>query len=155
MKLFLIFYVFFMSVFSCYSEEMKNTDVLNHQEFDFDSLPKKTLVGNLLEHVKTTEPSTYNQLDMIKMQFVVHPFREEFVYLNNALCHTAYYSRSIIYTVVEGEQFGLQFITSYNGVILYVNYDYEIKETRSGITLHHFYSDSEVITGQNQVMMFY
>lgn len=77
-------------------------------------------------------------------------------YVNGELCHVGKYLQSIIYTVLEGPHYGTQTTVAYSGVVLYVNYDYTLEHTPwGGVVLHHFYSDSETVTGSNQVIIFY
>lgn len=127
-------------------------------ELKFDQLSQESNIGNLAEYVKDEETSLESFLDAIRIhrrQTVLHPYTEGLAYVNGALCHVGNYSQSIIYTVLEGPHYGLQTTTAYNGIILYINYDYTIEYTPYGVVLHHYYSDSEVITGSNQVIVFY
>ena len=46
-------------------------------------------------------------------------------------------------------------VMSYSGYVMYVNYDFDLEYTPFGIIFHHYYSDSEIITGSTQVISFY
>lgn len=128
------------------------------EELDFDQLAQESKIGSLAEYVKSEETSLECFLDRIKKhrkQVVLQPYAECLAYVNNVLCHIGNYSQSIIYTVLEGPHYGLQTTTAYNGIILYINYEYVLEYTPYGVVLHHYYSDSEVVTGSNQVISFY
>ena len=161
MKALHIFAVIFSMVFSSFcGAEQENSALpvtpikeLKIEEIDFDNLPKKSQVGNLLEVVKDAS-LLENLTDRIRNQVTLQPYSEGLAYVNGQLCHVGNYSQSIIYTVLEGPNYGTQTTTAYNGVVLYVNYDYKIKYTASGVILQHRYSDSKVITGANQVIIF-
>lgn len=133
-------------------KEMK-VDGLN-----FEKLSEENKVGNLAEYVKENETSLDCFLDRIKKHkkhVIMHPFAEGVAYVNGVLCHVGNYPQSIIYTVLEGPQYGLQTTTTNTGFVLYVNYEYMIEYTPFGVILHHYYSDSEVQTGANQAIIFY
>jgi hypothetical protein len=85
----------------------------------------------------------------------MYPNTETLAYVNGYLSHIGYYPQSIIYTVLEGPYYGMQTTTAVNGVVLYINYDYVVEYTAIGVVFHHYYSDSEVITGANQIVKFY
>jgi hypothetical protein len=123
---------------------------------NFEELSKEeSKIGSLAEHVKDKNLSLESFLDAIRTHLILHPYAEGLAYVNGQLCHVGNYPQSVIYTVLEGPYYGLQTTTDYNGFILYVNPDYVIEYTLFGVVLHHYYSDSEVVTGSNQVIMFY
>lgn len=128
------------------------------ETLDFDLLPKESIIGSLSEYVAGSE----TLLDLLtesvkrkKQKALLYPFAEGLVYLNGVLCHVGNYSQSIIYTVLEGPQYGLQTVTTYDGFVLYVNYEYVLEYTPAGVILHHDYADSETITGSTQVISFH
>lgn len=127
-------------------------------ELNFEDLPKESQIGNLSEVINGEESLTDALSERIKKKkkshCIMHPNSEMLAYVNGQLSHVGYYPQSIIYTVLEGPYFGTQTTTTYNGIVLYVNYDYTV-EYSGGAVFHHYYSDSEVITGSNQVIKFY
>lgn len=134
---------------------------IKNNEINFDALSRESKIGNLSELVKDKVHSSSQAssmrclLDAIRMQTILYPYSEGLAYVNGVLCHVGNYPQSIIYTVLEGPHYGLQTITDYNGSALYINYDYFLEYTLYGVVLHHHYSDSEVITGSNQMIIFY
>ncbi len=124
------------------------------EEIDFENLPEQSQIGNLAEVVKSEESLLEKLSDHIQGQLILHPYAESLAYINGQLCHVGNYSQSVIYTVLEGPYYGTQTTLAYNGVVLYVNYDYVMEYTPYGVVLHHHYSDSEVVTGSNQVIIF-
>jgi hypothetical protein len=125
---------------------------------NFEEVSKESKIGCLAEYVKDKSISLESFLQAIKLHkthLMLSPYAEGLAYVNGQLCHVGNYPQSIIYTVLEGPHYGLQTTTAYSGLILYVNYDYSGEYTPYGVVLHHYYSDSEVITGANQVVSFY
>lgn len=145
----------------CFAEkEVSPTDVkpikeVQIDQIDFDALAKEKKIGELAEVVKEEDAASTSLIKTSIFSPDVYPYAEEWAYVNGVFCHIGYYSHSIIYTVMEGFNYGLQTITAYHGAIIDVNYDYVMEYTPLGIILHHFYLDSEVITGSNQVIVFY
>lgn len=128
---------------------------LQNNAIDFENLPKESVIGSLAECVKESESLLDLLTDRVKRKPLLYPYSEGLAYVNGVLCHVGDYPRSIIYTVLEGPQYGLQTVTSYAGYVMYVNYDYELEYTPYGVILHHYYSDSKIITGSTQVISFY
>jgi hypothetical protein len=140
------------------TDHVKPIKEIKVEELDFDQLSQESKIGSLADYVKDNETSLDSFLDAIKIhetQLILHPYAEGLAYVNGVLCHVGNYPQSIIYTVLEGPQYGLQTTTAYNGIVLYINYDYQIEYTPYGVILHHYYSDSKVVTGSNQVIIFY
>lgn len=136
--------------------EVKPIQTLTVETLDFDQLSNESKTGYLAQHVKADASSETTMLG-IRMSigsYQLQPYSETLAYVNGVLCHIGNYSESIIYTVLEGPYYGLQTVTSYSGRVLYINGEYEIEVTPIGNILHHFYYDSEVITGSNQVIIF-
>lgn len=135
---------------------VKPLQEVTSEALDFDKFPSESVVGALSEYVTEQE----SVLDMFsqrvkKKRTLLYPYSENLVFVNGVLCHVGNYPRSIIYTVLEGPQYGLQTVSDYYGELLYVNYDFDIEYTPYGMILHHDYDDSEVITGSTQVIKFY
>lgn len=156
----MLFTVFFS--IHCFAEKEQQKDAVNAikemaiEQLDFESLCKKSKIGNLAQCVKDKDEEEVESpfLERIKTQVLLHPYIQEFAYVNGVLCHVASYPQSVIYTVLQGPQYGLQTVVDHQGIILYINYDYTVEYTYIGVILHHYYSDCEVITGSNQVIMF-
>ena len=129
---------------------------VKNEAIDFDQLPKESVTGALAEHV-TEKESVFDSLEgrIKKRKPMLYPYSEGLAYVNGFLSHIGNYPYSIIYTVLEGPQYGLQTVTDYNGFLLYVNYDYSLEYTPHGMIFHHYYDDSETITGSTQVISFY
>src|SRR4029077_235313 len=150
MKALHIFAVIFSMVFSSFSfaeqETLPVTPIKNLkvEEVNFDNLPKESNVGNLAGLVKEEkETSLLDSLsERIRNRAILYPYAEGIAYVNGQLCHVGNYSQSIIYTVLEGPYYGTQTTTAYDGVVLYVNYDYKLKYTPGGVIFYHYYSDS-------------
>ena len=146
---------------SCFAEEaIQAASVTPIQEIksttlDFDQLPTESVVGSLAEHVIGNESLVDGFASRIKRHYDLLPYAEGLAYMNGYLCHVGNYPRSVIYTYLEGPQYGLQTVVTYSGVLLYVNYDFEIEYTPYGVILHHYYDDSQIITGSNQLISFY
>lgn len=159
----LIFLATLISINLCYAgEESKesepNVKTLNEihlESINFEELAKATTVGSLADYVKDAETPLDSFLERIKRKLHLQPNDEYVAFVNGQLCHIGYYPRSIIYTVLQGPYYGLQTTTTCTGVVLYVNYDYDIEYTSYGVILHHYYDDSEVVTGANQLITFY
>jgi hypothetical protein len=160
LKILTIIFSLLCSSFCFAEQETSSSDVtpikeVKINELDFDKLPQESTVGDLAEYVKDSPSILDNLLNVIRKQGVLHPYEEGLAYVNGVLCHVGNYPQSIIYTVLEGHHYGLQTTTTYNGFVLYVNYEYSLEYTPYGLILHHFYSDSEVVTCSNQVILFY
>jgi hypothetical protein len=163
MKPFHLLAIIFSIVFAnlcCAEQETPELPVtpikeLKVEEIDFANLPKESQIGNLAEVVKGTESLLEKLCDYIHNQLILHPHTEGLAYVNGQLCHVSHYSQSIIYTILDGPYYGTQTTMTYNGAVLYVNYDYTMEYTPHGVVLHHYYSDSEVVTGSNQVIIFH
>jgi hypothetical protein len=136
------------------SSEVTPIKEITINELDFDHLPQESTVGDLAEHVKESGTLMENFLDYIRIKGILQPYAEGLAYVNGVLCHVGNYPQSVIYTVLEGHHYGLQTTTDTNGFVLYVNYDYSEKYTPYGVVLKHRYSDSKVVTGSNQVIVF-
>ncbi len=128
---------------------------LKNDAIDFENLPKESVIGSLAECVTDSESLLDLLTDRVKRKPMLYPYSEGLAYVNGILCHVGDYPRSIIYTVLEGPQYGLQTVMSYSGYVMYVNYDFDLEYTPFGIIFHHYYSDSEIITGSTQVISFY
>jgi hypothetical protein len=128
---------------------------LQVEGLDFDNLPTESKVGNLSEVVKEKASLADAFVEQIQTHAILHPYAEGLAYVNGQLCHIGHYTKCNIYTVLEGPHYGLQTTTTHHGIVLYINYQYEIEYTPVGLVLHHFYDDSEVVTGSNQVIVFY
>lgn len=146
----------------CCAEQEAATAVAPIKEIAVDGLnftqlaQEESRVGNLAEHVQGANQLLGNS-DVIrggKNKLILYPDSEGLVYVNGELCHVGNYPQSIIYTVMAGPRYGLQTTTDYNGIVLYVNYEYKVKYTSAGVILRHRYSDSKVVTGSNQVIIF-
>lgn len=125
------------------------------KEIDFEKLPEESQVGNLSELVKEEENITDLFTERARSRVILYPYAETLAYVNGQLCHVGNYAQSVIYTVLEGPYYGTQTTVTYDGVVLYVNYDYATEYTSGGVVLYHYYSDSKVITGSNQIIKFY
>lgn len=166
MKSWHLFALICMTVFSsfCCAEQesteslVKPIQEIEVKELNFEDLPKESQIGNLAEVVKGEESLADALVERVKKKkshLIMYPNAEMLAYVNGQLCHVGYYPQSIIYTVLEGPYYGTQTTTAVNGVVLYVNYDYVVEYTVGGVVFHHYYSDSEVITGSNQIIKFY
>ena len=154
--------IFFSSACSTEQESsdslVKPMQELKVEALNFDHLPKESQVGNLSDAVKEEEcllDALVERVKKKKSKVILQPHAETLAYVNGQLCHIGNYSQSVIYTVLEGPYYGTQTTMTYGGIVLYVNYDYALEQTIRGAILHHYYSDSEVITGSNQVIKFY
>lgn len=141
---------------------VKSIQPLGIEKFKFEELPKQSKVGGLAAAV--TKGKSFSRISTEtlrakkkkkKKALFMSPQAEQLLYINGELCHVANYARSVIYTVLEGPYYGTQTTMTYDGVILYVSYDYDFEETFDGVILYHYYDDSVVITGANQVIKFY
>lgn len=130
-------------------KEVKN-DVI-----DFENLPKESIIGSLADCVVESESFLDTLVERSRRNPILYPYSEGMAYVNGFLCHVGNYPRSIIYTFLEGPQYGLQTVTDYYGGVLYVNYEYTLEYTPFGVILHHYYYDSEIVTGSTQVISFY
>lgn len=159
-KILTIITSFLITFAACAAEEAKTLPVAPIQEIknealDFDNLPKKSVVGALANYVTSEKTILDDVTKRIHWDPLLYPHSEGLAYLNGFLCHVGHYPRSVVYTVLEGPQYGLQTVVDYYGNVLYVNYDYSIEYAYYGVILHHYYSDSEIITGSTQVISFY
>jgi hypothetical protein len=134
---------------------------LKVEGLDFDNLPKESTIGNLSEVVRDDENSLLDNLMERRgkkkkkhKDLMLYPYAETVAYVNGQLCHVGNYTQSVIYTVLEGPYYGTQTTMTYGGIVMYVNYDYEMEYTPAGVILHHYYDDSKVITGATQVIIF-
>lgn len=125
------------------------------KSLEVHSLPKESVVGSLAEHVNKEGSILDNFSDRIWPRPMLYPQAEGLAYLNGYLSHVGNYPRSIVYTVLEGPQYGLQIVMTYDGIILYVNYDFDLERAPGGVIFHHYYEDSTIITGSTQVISFY
>ncbi len=172
MKSLYLFAVIIAVAFSnvCFAEQ-ENTEVqpfsetesqafteIEVKELIFEDLPKDSLIGNISD-VINEEDSLVNalveRLKKKKTHFSMHPHAEGVSYINGQLCHVGNYPQSVIYTVLEGPYYGTQTTMNYYGAILFVNHDYVMEHTFGGVLLHHYYSDSEIVTGSTQIIQFY
>lgn len=150
---------FFIPFAAFAAEEVKVPPVAPIQEIknkslDFDNLPKKSVIGALANYVTSEKSLLDGVAKRIHWDSLLYPNSEGLAYINGFLCHVGNYPRSIVYTFLEGPQYGLQTVLDYYGNVLYVNYDYSIEYAPYGVIFHHFYSDSEIITGSTQVISF-
>ncbi len=125
------------------------------EELNFEKLTQESKIGALAEHVKDDKVSIESFLEAMRAQVILHPYAETLAYVNGQLCHVGNYPQSVIYTVLEGPYYGLQTTMTYSGIVLYTNQSYVLEYTPYGVVLHHYYSDSEVVTGSNQLIIFY
>lgn len=128
---------------------------LRIEELNFAHLSPESKIGNLAECVQEQDSLTDSLLAGIRTYLIFQPFMQGLAYVNGVLCYVAHYPQSVIYTVLEGPQYGLQTVLSPQGFLLYLNYDYVLEYTPMGLVLHHYYSDSEVVTGSDQIIVFY
>lgn len=145
-----------------FSSSAKSTQPLGLEKFKFEQLPKQSKVGGMAAAVTKGRSSSSIPTETLRAKkrkkkkgSFISPQAEQLLYINGQLCHVANYSRSVIYTVLEGPYYGTQTTMTYDGVVLYVNYDYEFEETFDGVIFYHYYDDSVVITGANQVIKLY
>lgn len=161
MKPFHILAIIFSMVISNFcgaEQEISVTPIkkIELEEVNFDNLPREAQVSNLSELVKDEEGFADAFSQKIKTPLILYPYSEGLAYVNGQLCHVGNYSRSVIYTVLEGPYYGTQMTLTYSGIVMHVNdYDYDMKYTNGGVIFHHYYPDSKVITGANQVIKFY
>lgn len=163
LNLFVLMCTTVFSSFCCAEQEssdelVKPIQEIKVKELNFEELPKESQIGHLAGVLQAEESLTDILSERIKKKkshLIMYPNAEALMYVNGQLCHVGYYPQSIIYTVLEGPYYGTQTTTAVNGVVLYVNYDYVAEYTIGGVVLHHYYSDSEVITGSNQIVKFY
>lgn len=128
---------------------------LKIEGMDFENLPKESRIGNLSEFVQKEEGLADILSERVRKRVLLYPYSEGLAYVNGWLCHIGNYPQSIIYTVLEGPHYGTQTTTTHDGVVLYVNYDYVLEYIPGGVALHHYYSDSKVVTGSTQVIKLY
>lgn len=167
-KLLILFAFLFIFSFSiCFSTEEKIAhlrDILN-KEFkihntkidleDFDYENFKTEKFNVAGSVCSKPGMSEGCRQCGSSRMIVAPFSQNMVYVNGALCQVSYYQNSYILTVFEGARLGFQYIIGYNGCIQSIN-PYFIEEIAAGgISLRHEYSDCSILTGQDQVILFY
>lgn len=124
------------------------------QDIDFANLPKDP-AGNLAPVVKDEKAENNTFIELIRSRVQISPHAETLAYVNGQLCHVGNYAQSIIYTVLEGPYFGTQTTVTYDGILLYVNTDFDVEYLYEGTILYHYYPDSKVITGSNQIVKFY
>ena len=129
--------------------------VVQNETIDLENLPKESIVGSLAEVVKDEESLLDSLEERIHYNSMLYPYSEQLAFVNGFLCHIGYYPRSIVYTMLDGPQYGIQTVTKRNGKVLYVNYDYSVEFTPYGTILYHYYDDSKIITGSTQVISFY
>lgn len=87
--------------------------------------------------------------------FIVAPFLQHFSIFEGAFTHFAHYNHCVIATKLSGFQYGFQYFMTHSGVVFIVNPLYLIEDTPCGTYLRHEYLDSTVLTGQDQVILFY
>lgn len=162
MKLLNLFVIVSLTVVSsfCHAEQERSEGLVTPiqeievKELNFDDLPSESHTGELKEVIGEDE-RVNPFVDRIKRpKVIMHPHAETVAYVNGQLCHIGNYPQSVIYTVLEGPNYGTQTTMTYDGIVLYVNYEYKLEHTLGGVVLHHFYSDSKIITGSNQVIKF-
>ncbi|MBA2368197.1 MAG: hypothetical protein H0V82_04130 [Candidatus Protochlamydia sp.] len=86
---------------------------------------------------------------------VVVPITQGWSYVDGARCHVGNYANFYILTVFEGINTKSQLVIQYNGNILSVNRHPKVKYTPGGVTYTHKYTDSDIVTGNNQVIYTY
>jgi len=166
MKLLHLYVIIFTAAFSgfcCAEQENSESQIAEIQEIEvkelnFEELPDESLIGDLSEVVKEKESFADLFLERVRRtesRAIMHPYAEGVSYVNGQLCHVGNYPQSVIYTVLEGPYYGTQTTMTYDGIVLYVNYEYHIEYTFGGTILTHYYSDSKIITGSNQIIKFY
>lgn len=85
-----------------------------------------------------------------------YPYSEDLVFVNDVLCHVGSYPHVIIYTVLEGAEFGKQTLTDPDsGEVVDGKHDFDLEDSPDGKVLHHHYDNAEVITGSKQVIRYY
>jgi hypothetical protein len=87
--------------------------------------------------------------------FIVTPIRQNLVIVNGVLTHMAEYSHCVIATEISGSRFGYQYFMTHSGVVFLVNTVFSVDHTIAGDYLRHEYRDSTVLTGQDQIIIFY
>ncbi len=159
---FLLVYATVFAVFYGAANEafaLERESVPSFEALLFEKSAPKT--GPLAEVLKGSEESSELFADDIMKKkkkngsVVMIPQGEGIAYVNGQLCHIANYPFSVIYTVLEGPYYGLQTTMTYDGIVLYVNDEYTLKQKATGAILYHYYDDSVVITGSTQVIRFY
>ena len=138
-------------------DDVKPIKKIELKQLDDENRPEDSQIGNLADVVEEDESDSSVFMERIKKRRnpIRYPNAEGLVYINGQLCHEGHYPRTIIYTELSGPFYGTQTTMDYSGFVLYVNYDYTAEYTPAGVVLHHYYSDSEVITGSNQIIQFY
>lgn len=138
-------------------EGMKNE--WNLPSLDFEKLAseagdQKKLLPHLNMPVKELSVPC-KELGLFKNHktLVITPITQGKVFINGVYCHVGNYARTVIITVLEGAQFGLQTTMTYQGRVLSCNYVCFLDNTYAGIFLRHEYPDVTVITGSEQVII--
>lgn len=163
---FLCFFIITLTIFTgnafCFEKEKIAGDVnpiaeIEVKELSDENLPTHSLIGSLADVLDEDETISSYFVERIKKKKnpIMSPDAEGLVYVNGQLCHEGHYPRTVIYTELAGPFYGRQTTMTYDRFVLYVNYDYKAEYTPGGVVLHHYYSDSEVITGSNQIIRFY
>ncbi|MCE2983381.1 MAG: hypothetical protein LW832_07430 [Parachlamydia sp.] len=83
---------------------------------------------------------------------VVMPLSQGWSYVDGAKCHVGNYSSFYVLTIFEGVNRGSQMIATYSGDILSVMPFSVVTYSPQGVVYTHTYSNSELVTGINQVM---
>lgn len=147
--------IFTFAVFAEETSPVSPIQEVKNEAVDFENLPKESVVGALANCVKEENSLLDDLTKRVHLNRLLYPYSEGLAFVNGILCHQGHYPRSIVYTVLEGPQYGLQTVLNHYGEVLYVNYEYWLEYTPYGVILHHDYSDSEIITGSTQVISFY
>lgn len=131
----------------------------NLPDLNFEELAKSASSNqNLLNHIdvqpkEMTSPCKEMGRYFQQKSLVIVPITQGILYVNGVLCHVGNYARTVLITVLEGPQFGLQTTMNYRGRVLACNFVCYLDNTPDGVLLRHEYYDSTVITGTTQVII--
>lgn len=166
MKLFRFLTIATLFIMPCLSAQENETKpeeniILNEEQvnnLDFDKLRENAEDSNvrLSDVVKEEIPSTAQCVGcMYGASSAVVPYSQGFSYIKGTFCHVANYVHGSIITVFEGYNYGLQTTVDYYGNVIAVNYSPVVEYSPAGTTFKHYYPDCSVVTGMDQIILFY
>ncbi|PJD97508.1 MAG: hypothetical protein CK425_02450 [Parachlamydia sp.] len=134
-------------------EEMLSTYLENRKLADGERESEIIHEASVEEALKNPNEDEADQ--KTARSIVVVPFLQKLAIHNGALTHFAHYKHCIIATKMSGPHFGCQYFMTPLGDIFLVNPLFSIDEVPGGRFLRHEYHDSTVLTGQDQIIIFY
>jgi len=135
------------------SEEMLSAYLENRKLADGEREEEIVHDASVEEAMKNPEQDEADQ--KIARSIVVMPFYQRLAIHHGALTHFAHYKHCIIATKMSGANFGCQCFMTPLGDIFLINPLFSIDELPHGRFIRHEYQDSTVLTGQDQIIIFY